>query len=85
MGGGEARNIEFKSGEQTNFTFPFALAYRAADDPGSAVFADLGQKCGFGDSRRQNIVINYKLTVGALSSMTFVQIRLTFPSLELKF
>ncbi|KAH6918377.1 hypothetical protein BKA70DRAFT_1247022 [Coprinopsis sp. MPI-PUGE-AT-0042] len=66
VGGGEARDIEFKSGEETDFTFPFALSYKSTDDPGSAVFADLGQKCGFSGERRQNIVINYKLTVESL-------------------
>ena len=63
MGGGEARDIVFKSGEETDFTFPFALRYSQAKDPGAAVFAQLGQKCGFGGGARQNIVINYKLTV----------------------
>lgn len=64
VGGGEARDIVFKSGEETDFTFPFALRYSQAKDPGAAVFAQLGQKCGFGGGPRQNIVINYKLTLG---------------------
>lgn len=64
VGGGKATDIVFKSGEETDFTFPFALSYSQVNDPGAAVFAELGQKCGFGGGPRQNIVINYKLTLG---------------------
>jgi hypothetical protein len=72
VGGGELRNVDIKSDDQTNVTFPFALSYRSADDPGSAVFADLGQKCGFGGGRRQNIVVNYRLTVKHISLIVVV-------------
>ncbi|KAG2020080.1 hypothetical protein CC2G_005460 [Coprinopsis cinerea AmutBmut pab1-1] len=64
VGGGESRDIVFKSGEETDFTFPFKLSYRTADDPGNRVFVDLGTKCGVGGGRRENISVNYKLTLG---------------------
>lgn len=64
VGGGEANDIVFASGEHTNFTFPFQLSYRSADDPGSAVFIDLGEKCGIGGTtRKQDISVDYKLSL----------------------
>ncbi|KAF6763944.1 hypothetical protein DFP72DRAFT_873826 [Ephemerocybe angulata] len=64
MGGGESNNIEFKSNEHTNFTFPFALQYKSSNDPGSAVFVDLGTKCGLGGGPKSDIKVKYKITLG---------------------
>ncbi|KAJ3519797.1 hypothetical protein NMY22_g13036 [Coprinellus aureogranulatus] len=64
MGGGEAENIEIKSRELTEFTFPFALRYRSSDDPENKVFVDLGSKCGIGGGPRSDITVKYKITVG---------------------
>ena len=63
MGGGEANDINFKSGEQTEFTFPFSLKYKSSDDPGNQVFIDLGTKCGLGGGARSDITVKYKITV----------------------
>jgi len=67
MGGGEANNVKFAAGEKTEFTFPFALRYRSSDDPGNAVFVDLGQKCGIDGRPKSDIKVDYKLTVRNLS------------------
>jgi len=64
VGGGESNDIVFKSGEQTDFTFPFKLSYRSADDPGSAVFIDLGERCGVDGRPKRDLSVNYKLTLG---------------------
>lgn len=63
MGGGESRNVKFPSEALTNFTFPFAVTYKGSNDPGSAVFVDLGRKCGLVGDSRSNIIVNYKITV----------------------
>jgi len=64
MGGGESRNVKFPSEALTNFTFPFAVTYKGSNDPGSAVFVDLGRKCGLVGDSRSNIIVNYKITLG---------------------
>ncbi|RXW18727.1 hypothetical protein EST38_g7125 [Candolleomyces aberdarensis] len=64
MGGGEANDINFKSGTETSFTFPFSLRYRSSDDPGNQVFIDLGTKCGLGGGQKSDITVKYRITLG---------------------
>ncbi|TFK30123.1 hypothetical protein FA15DRAFT_663486 [Coprinopsis marcescibilis] len=80
VGGGESRDIVFKARERTDVEFPFALRYRAADDPGQAVFVDIGGRCGVGGGQRQNLNIKYKLTLG----IRFLMIPIT-PVVENRF
>ncbi|KAH9483674.1 hypothetical protein JR316_0003144 [Psilocybe cubensis] len=61
VGGGETKDINFKANSQTNFTFPFHLTYNPVEDPSSAILSDLLGKCG---ANPQNVVINYKITLG---------------------
>ncbi|PPQ84323.1 hypothetical protein CVT25_011597 [Psilocybe cyanescens] len=60
-GGGDTKDINFKAKSQTDFTFPFHLMYSPSSDPNGAIFVDLSSKCG---KTPQNIVINYKITLG---------------------
>lgn len=72
IGSGDASNILFKSRTETNFTFPFALVYNSTADTGSQVILDIAQKCGVTPgSTKQNIVVNYKITVGFIFVRAF--------------
>lgn len=63
IGGGTANNIFFKSGTETNFTFPFDLTYNPSSDASGQVLADIATKCGVGGGQRSDISVNYQLTV----------------------
>jgi hypothetical protein len=63
IGGGSATDVFFKSGTETNFTFPFALTYDPSSDTSGQVLADIATKCGVG-GQRSDISVNYKLTLG---------------------
>jgi len=65
VGGGAATGILFKSGTQTNFTFPFSLMYDPSNDASGQVLADIAKKCGVG-GQRSDIRVSYKLTVSPL-------------------
>ncbi|KAF9526973.1 hypothetical protein CPB83DRAFT_856904 [Crepidotus variabilis] len=62
IGGGNAVDINFASGHQTNFTFPFNLMYSPSNDPSGKVLTDIATKCGLGGTR-SNLSINYKITL----------------------
>ncbi|KAF8201530.1 hypothetical protein BJ912DRAFT_504579 [Pholiota molesta] len=64
IGDGSANNVIFKSRTETNFTFPFALKYNSTADTGNKVIVDIASKCGVGSGTKQNIVVNYKITLG---------------------
>lgn len=64
IGGGSATDVFFKSGTETNFTFPFALTYDPSSDTSGQVLADIATKCGVG-GQRSDISVNYKLTVSS--------------------
>ncbi|PFH54190.1 hypothetical protein AMATHDRAFT_53030 [Amanita thiersii Skay4041] len=64
IGGGELKDIVFHSNQETNVTFPFAIQYKASDDPQYNVLRDLAQKCGVGNGVQSNINVNYKITLG---------------------
>ena len=65
IGGGTATDILFKSGTQTNFTFPFSLTYDPLNDASGQVLADIAKKCGVG-GERSDIKVTYKLTVSSI-------------------
>jgi len=60
IGGGQKDNIVIRANQLTNFTFPFALQYNIADDPGHAVLTDLAAKC----VANTPVGVNYKITLG---------------------
>jgi len=60
IGSGQKNDINIRANQQTNFTFPFALQYKIANDPGQAVLTDLAAKC-VGNT---NVKVNYKITLG---------------------
>lgn len=63
VGGGSIKDIVFKSDSTRNVTFPFAIEYKMASDPGYRVLADLANKCAVFGGSKSNIVVNYDLTV----------------------
>jgi hypothetical protein len=63
VGGGQLDNIVFRSKEQTNITFPFALDYQASNDPNYQVLTSLAEKCGVNGGAQSDITVNYKITV----------------------
>ena len=65
VGGGELKNVDFQSNQQTNVTFPFSLDYIASNDPQYKVLLDLSEKCGVTGGAQSDITVNYKLTVSA--------------------
>lgn len=72
VGGGEKDNINFKSHSQTTFNFPLTLTYNVNDDPNKAVLTDLLTKCGIIGGSKQNLEVEYKITV-CISLTTFVE------------
>lgn len=64
IGGGNATDITFRSHSQTNFTFPFTIAYQKSLDPNNKILVDIATKCGFIGGSRSQITVNYKITLG---------------------
>ena len=62
LGGGEKKDIDFKSDTQTTFYFPFTLTYNLQQDANRVVLNDLLSKCGF-TGTKQGITVDYKITV----------------------
>lgn len=56
-------NIVFRSNQETNVTFPFALDYQASNDPNYQVLTSLAEKCGVNGGAQSPITVNYKITV----------------------
>lgn len=73
LGTGEKDNINIGANQPTNFTFPFALQYKTADDPSKAVLTDLASKCVGG----QDLKVNYKITVSTEDITIRLNIELT--------
>ena len=63
VGGGQLNNIVFRSNQETNVTFPFALDYQASNDPNYQVLTSLAEKCGVNGGAQSDITVNYKITV----------------------
>lgn len=61
IGNGKLTNVNLPSRATTTFTFPFALDYTESIDPNRLIIEDLAVKCG---TNRQDLTVNYKLTVG---------------------
>ncbi|KAG9226126.1 hypothetical protein CCMSSC00406_0005037 [Pleurotus cornucopiae] len=59
VGGGNQRDIVFKSHSEKNFTFPFDIAYKRATDPNNLIIVDLITKCG----QKEDIRVTYKIRV----------------------
>jgi len=64
IGGGNATDITFHTHSQTNFTFPFMIAYQKSLDPNNLILVDIATKCGFIGGSRTQIKVNYKITLG---------------------
>lgn len=77
LGGGVANDIAFKNGEQTNFTFPFTLTYSPSVDSSGQVLADLAKKCGALGGQRQDLSVNYKITVSTQSDSVLPELMKT--------
>ncbi|KAI0798033.1 hypothetical protein C8Q75DRAFT_801929 [Abortiporus biennis] len=58
IGGGSIKNLDIKSNQQTNFTFPITLSYNATSDSNFAVLEDIFSHC---DGTGQQLTINYKI------------------------
>jgi len=63
LGDGMQTNLVFKSHSTTNFTFPFAVKYKRSEDPGRTIVKDLASRCGLIGSTKQDIQVNYKITL----------------------
>ncbi|KAF9500451.1 hypothetical protein BDN71DRAFT_1132317 [Pleurotus eryngii] len=59
VGGGNQRDIVFKSHSEKNFTFPFDIEYKRATDPNNLILVDLASKCG----QKEDIRVTYKIRV----------------------
>lgn len=46
VGGGEKKDVDFRSHQETNVTFPAQLLYNVTDDPNFSILVDLAKKCG---------------------------------------
>ncbi|KZT68124.1 hypothetical protein DAEQUDRAFT_671885 [Daedalea quercina L-15889] len=65
VGGGSLTNVDFKSHETTNITFPLDLKYNITGSSNTEVLLDLAKKCGIvSGSSKTDITVNYKATVG---------------------
>ncbi|KAF8350550.1 hypothetical protein F5887DRAFT_1069559 [Amanita rubescens] len=64
LGGGQLNNIVFRSNQQTNISFPFALDYNASVDPNYQILTSLAEKCGVYGTTRSDITVTYKITLG---------------------
>jgi len=64
IGGGESKDVVFKANTANQtWTFPFAIEYKQASDPGNQIISDLAQKCGSGGTRG-DLTVKYKITLG---------------------
>ncbi|EIN07222.1 hypothetical protein PUNSTDRAFT_53598 [Punctularia strigosozonata HHB-11173 SS5] len=64
VGGGSKKNIDFEAHSNKTFDFPISLEYTLADDPNSAILADLATKCGFIGGSKSDITVDYDITLG---------------------
>ncbi|KAH8116849.1 hypothetical protein DFH11DRAFT_1823854 [Phellopilus nigrolimitatus] len=64
VGGGEKDNIDFHAHTQTTFYFPFTLTYNEAADTDKKVLMDLLTKCGITGGTKEDITVDYKITLG---------------------
>lgn len=64
VGNGTVKNIDIKSNQETNFTFPFTFDYNSSEDPSFSVLQDLADRCGFGDGGKSSpITVDYKIVL----------------------
>jgi len=63
IGGGISRNVVFESNAQTNWTFPFTIDYKIANDPGGLIIIDLARRCGL-VGPATDLDVKYKITLG---------------------
>jgi len=63
IGGGNETDITFDSHSQTNFTFPFMIAYQKSLDPNNKILVDIATKCGFIGGTSSPITVDYKITL----------------------
>ncbi|KAL6298232.1 hypothetical protein BKA93DRAFT_820476 [Sparassis latifolia] len=62
IGSGTAKNIDFRSDKQTNFTLPIALQYNMTNDPGFKILISLAGKCGIIPGQASSdITVDYKI------------------------
>jgi hypothetical protein len=63
LGSGQVTGINFESGHETTFTFPFEIKYIFSQDQDYAVLKDIAAKCGLMGSPRSKLPLDYKFTV----------------------
>lgn len=64
VGGGELKDVDFKSHETTNITFPLGLEYNITGSSNTKVLVDLASKCGvIPGTSKSDITVDYKATV----------------------
>jgi hypothetical protein len=72
LGGGQKDNIKFRSNTETTFNFPFELDYKTSEDTNMVVLQDLLSKCGITGGTKQDITVDYKITVSVeLASVAY--------------
>lgn len=58
------KNVDFKSHETTNFTFPLNLEYNITGTSNTKVLVDLATKCGvIPGTSKSDITVDYTATV----------------------
>ena len=58
------KNVDFKSDETTNITFPLSLEYDVTASSNTKVLVDLASKCGvIPGTSSSDITVDYKATV----------------------
>lgn len=53
--------MNFPSGQEKDWQFPFNIEYTTKSDPRGTVLSDLLGKCGFTGGEKQNLDITYKI------------------------
>ncbi|KAI7872880.1 hypothetical protein BDF14DRAFT_1715994 [Spinellus fusiger] len=63
LGGGELDNVHINNNGITNITFPFALSLDTVSPDYAGILSDLLSKCGFGGAAKQDITVDYAVTL----------------------
>ncbi|KAG6868712.1 hypothetical protein C0993_011650 [Termitomyces sp. T159_Od127] len=62
VGEGDSKSVVFKANQLTNWTFPFTITYKSADDPQGRILSDLALKCGV-NGPKTNVEVKYSITL----------------------
>ncbi|KAJ2964889.1 hypothetical protein NQZ79_g310 [Umbelopsis isabellina] len=63
VGGGFLAEQGVAANAITNFTFPFTINYDPTEDKDQAILTDIATKCGLLGGQKQQLTINYKITL----------------------